>query len=72
MKRGDRIRLTKDSRDIRFPETFRKGEVGALGQLYRVQDGVEIWEVILDMKKSFGLGEANVRIAVVATHLEVL
>jgi hypothetical protein len=68
--RGDKVRLTKDSRDIRFPWTFEKGETGVLGRRYRIQDGVEVWELILDKKRPFLSGEITTRIAVQGDSIE--
>ena len=48
--RGDKIRLTQDCAQIHLPDplTPKEGETGRVARLYRVQDGLEIYEVILD------------------------
>ena len=51
--KGDRVRLTKDTRDIRMPWLFEAGETGTLGRLYRIQDGVEVWQCYLDKQRPF-------------------
>lgn len=56
MKRGkffvsdDKVRLIKDCQDIVHPEIFKTGETGRLRRLYRTQDGVEFWSMILDRR----------------------
>lgn len=69
--KGDKVTLTQDCRDVRFPQTFKKGETGVLGRRYRVQDGIEVWELILDSKHSGFLG-GQLRIAVFHIHIEKL
>src|SRR5882672_3666234 len=52
--RGDRVVLAHDCKDLAHgPEVFKKGETGTLGKRYRVQDGIEVWELILDKKRPF-------------------
>lgn len=71
MKRGDRVRLLRDCRDIRHTETFEAGLAGALGQLYRVQKDVEVWEVLLDRTyRPLGLREVPIRICVSHKDME--
>lgn len=43
-----------------------------LGQRYRVDQGIEIWQVFLDNKRSFGDKPITVSIAVAHTDLEKL
>lgn len=56
MKRGklfkseDRVRLKKDCSDLVHPEVFKAGETGYLRRLYRTQDGIEFWSMILDKR----------------------
>lgn len=49
-KKDDRVRLLTDCRQLHLPEplTPRKGETGRVARLYRVQDGLEIYQVWLD------------------------
>lgn len=73
--RGDKVRLTKDTRDIRMPWLFEAGETGTLGKLYRVQDGVEVWQCYLDKKREFAApipGLSQPIIAVFHTDIEKL
>lgn len=47
-QRDDKVRLTADCPQVHTPFTPKKGETGRIGRLYRVQDGLEIYQVILD------------------------
>lgn len=47
-KKGDKVRLLKDQTVLHTPEIFKAGETGTLGRLYRVQEGLEIWHLVLD------------------------
>ena len=67
---GTRVRLTKDHKELRFVETFRAGEVGTLGQRYRVQDGVEIWQVVLEERRAWQGRLIPVILAVPHTDME--
>lgn len=46
-KPQDRVRLLRKVEDI-SGQYGHAGETGTLGRLYRIQDQIEIWEVILD------------------------
>lgn len=70
--KGDRVRLVNDCRDLRHVEVFKTGETGTLGQRYRVEQGTEIWELILDTKRTFVGKPITIRIAVAHTDLEQL
>lgn len=72
-KKGERVRLIKDCRDLSHgDEVFKIGEVGTLGKRYRIQDGLQVWELILD--KTHTIGESSnpipTRITVVHTSIE--
>lgn len=71
---GDRVVLAHDCKDLAHgPEVFKKGETGTLGRRYRVQDGIEVWELILDKKRPFGAsGEITLRVCVDHTSIERL
>ena len=68
--KGVRVRLTKDHRELRFVETFKAGEIGQLGQRYRIQDGVEIWQVILETRRPWQGRLIPVILAVPHTDME--
>lgn len=48
-KRDDVVRLTEDCPQLHLPDpmTPKKGETGVVNKLYRVQDGLEIYQVVL-------------------------
>jgi hypothetical protein len=50
LKRDDKVRLTDDCPQLHLPESMtpKKGEIGRITKLYRVQDGLEIYQVVLD------------------------
>ena len=62
VKTGDRVRLIKSCRDIRFPTAFKAGETGQLGKRYRLQDEIEIWELILDSGQRIAIRHVDVEI----------
>ncbi len=49
-KQDDKVRLTVDCAQLHLPDplTPKKGETGRVAKLYRVQDGLEIYNVVLD------------------------
>jgi hypothetical protein len=68
----DKVRLVRDCKDLRHVEIFKAGETGVLGQRYRVDQGIEIWQMFLDTKRAFGDKPITVSIAVAHTDLEKL
>jgi len=48
--KGDRVRLIKDHKELRFVEAFKAGKICYLNHLYRIQDGIEIWSVMIEVK----------------------
>lgn len=68
----DKVRLMHDCRDLRHVEIFKAGETGILGERYRVEQGIEIWQVWLDAKRPFGDKLISVSVAVAHTSLEKL
>lgn len=44
----DKVRLTEDHQVLHLVEIFKAGETGTLTKLYRIQDGEEIWQMVLD------------------------
>lgn len=64
---GQRVRLTQDCQALHTgPEIFKKGETGTLGEMYRIQDGLEIWHLDMDQKRY----DAYTFIAVAHTQIE--
>jgi hypothetical protein len=64
---GQRVRLTKDCQDLAHgDQVFKTGEAGTLGRRYRIQDGIQVWEMILDKKEHIGAfpNAINVRICI--------
>ena len=48
-KTGDKVRLLRDQKALHTgPEIFKAGETGTLGEMYRIQDGFEVWHLVLD------------------------
>ena len=46
---GDNVVLTQDCKALHYGDrVFKAGEIGRLGRLYRIQDDLEIWEVVFD------------------------
>lgn len=71
-KKGDRVRLIRDCRDFNHGETvFRVGELGTLDRLYRVQDGWEIWSLILDRTETLFSG-GPIKVRITAKHLDLV
>jgi len=70
-RKGDRTRLIRDCHDLRFGDTiFEAGATGILEQLYRVQDGKEVWSMRLDGRRTFGTFTIEPRIAVSHKDIE--
>lgn len=69
---GDKVKLVNNCSDLRHVETFKAGETGILVKRYRVERGIEIWKMELDVKRPFGDKLINVSIAVAHTDLEKL
>jgi hypothetical protein len=48
LRSGDRVRTVQQVHDISWAFPVPAGSVGRLGSLYRVQDGLEVWQMFLD------------------------
>lgn len=47
-QREDKVRLTEDVHVLHMAESVKKGETGTLTKLYRVQEDLEIWRMVVD------------------------